>query len=102
MTPLCTGTVLVSNFLDCIIVSLRIQKSSILDDVELSMTELSRSETEPSHQQYHTGPTVLRTADISKINIKSSFEAMKSLCPFLKRSRSKELKKNMKSTTTIF
>ena len=41
-----------------------------------------------------TGSGALRTAQISKIHIKSNFDAVKKSRPFLKRSRAKESQKN--------
>ena len=39
-----------------------------------------------------TGGHILRTADISKNHIKSNFDDMKTVCPEMKRSRSKKNK----------
>ena len=43
-----------------------------------------------------TGPSVLRTADISKIDIKSNFESEKKSDPFLSFSERSDFRKNEK------
>ena len=47
-------------------------------------------------RELSTGAGALRTAKTKKFDIKSSFDRMKKYCPDLKRSRSKESRKNVK------